>query len=93
MRFGSIQGLAIGHDGGPNEARNQQYALAGAYVVQRCDYLIAVYDGEPAAGTGGTAQVLRWYREGGIDEQYQFPHYYFMPPQRNPALIFHPEPE
>ena len=42
----------------PAEARRQAYADAGAYMVDHCDVLIAVWDGRPARGSGGTAEVV-----------------------------------
>ncbi len=39
------------------------YLLAGQAVVDRCDVLIAVWDGEPARGRGGTAEVAAYARD------------------------------
>jgi hypothetical protein len=90
MKFGPVQELA---DANPlNMSRNKQYALAGAYIVQRCDYLFAIYDGKPEAGVGGTGQVLSWYQHGGVDDELLYPDVYFEPPTRRPPLIFHPYP-
>ncbi|MFM9943406.1 MAG: hypothetical protein ACKVP7_28410 [Hyphomicrobiaceae bacterium] len=52
------------------EARNHQYAWAGAYLVTTCDVLIALWDGKPARGTGGTAHVVDWFRDGRSPERY-----------------------
>ena len=90
LRFGNIRELASQRN---NEARNQQYALAGAYIAQRCDRLLAIYDGQlenGAGATGGTGQIVRWYSEGGMDSNFLFPHHYFMPPRREPAIILDP---
>jgi hypothetical protein len=90
MRFGNIRELASQLN---NEARNQQYALAGAYIAQRCDRLLAIYDGQlenGTGGTGGTGQIVRWYAEGCKDSNFLFPHHYFMPPRREPAIILDP---
>lgn len=43
------------------------YWAAGREVVHRCEHMIAVWDGEPAAGLGGTAQVVGYAREHGKD--------------------------
>lgn len=43
----------------PGEAA---YLAAGLAVVDRCDVLLAVWDGEPAAGKGGTADVVAYAR-------------------------------
>lgn len=47
-----------------SKARDHQYAWTGAYVVRHCHVLIAIWDGKPARGTGGTAQVVSWFRKG-----------------------------
>ncbi len=44
--------------------RETAYAEVGAMVVARSDVLIALWDGEEAAGTGGTAQIVRLAQEG-----------------------------
>ncbi len=43
------------------EPRNRQYAWSGAYIAKRAQTLIAIWDGELARGTGGTAEVVAWY--------------------------------
>ena len=40
------------------EDRNDAYRETGAYVVDSCDLLIAVWDGLPSRGAGGTADVV-----------------------------------
>ena len=47
-------------------SRNNQYAWIGAFIAQYSNYLIAVWDGEPARGRGGTAEVVRWFKYGRI---------------------------
>ena len=47
MKFANTHELALGENHQYSEARNKQYALVGAYIVQRSDQLIAIYDGEP----------------------------------------------
>ena len=44
--------------------RDLQYALVGAYVARHCQLLIALWDGEPSAKPGGTAQVVRYKLTG-----------------------------
>lgn len=66
MRFGSLETLARVADDADNEARNRQYALVGAYLAQRCDDVIAIYDGAGGQGTGGTAQIVEWCRQGQV---------------------------
>ncbi len=45
------------------ETRDEAYEQAGRYVVERCDVLIALWDGNPARGQGGTADVVEWARD------------------------------
>jgi len=40
--------------------RQKAYEWAGRRVVDRCDALIAVRDGQPAGGRGGTAEIVRY---------------------------------
>jgi len=40
------------------QSREQGYAAAGQYVLERCDVLIALWDGKPARGPGGTATIV-----------------------------------
>ncbi len=41
-------------------SRTDAYKAAGEYVVDHCDVLIAVWDGEPARGRGGTAEIVQY---------------------------------
>jgi len=41
--------------------RDRQYLLAGLYVASHCHVLFALWDGSDAGGTGGTAQIVRYY--------------------------------
>jgi hypothetical protein len=36
----------------------EAYFAAGAWIVERCDLLLAVWDGQPARGRGGTADIV-----------------------------------
>lgn len=47
----------------PEEERKRAYEGAGRHVVDHCDVLIAVWDGKPARGRGGTAEVVAYARE------------------------------
>lgn len=42
------------------------YVAAGLAMLDRCDVLIAVWDGERSRGRGGTADLVRLARERGI---------------------------
>ena len=43
-------------------SREHRYAAAGRAVVDGCDVLLAVWDGEPARGAGGPAEVVAYAR-------------------------------
>jgi hypothetical protein len=43
----------------------EAFLAAGKEVVDNCEMLIAVWDGKPARGLGGTADVVRYARETG----------------------------
>ena len=43
-------------------SREEAYAAAGRYVVDHCDVLIAIWDGTPGEGRGGTAEIVRYAR-------------------------------
>ena len=43
----------------------QAYWAAGREIVDRCDFLIAIWDGEPARGLGGTGDVVNYARGRG----------------------------
>lgn len=86
-RFGTIESLASHTDGTPNEARNKQYALAGAYITQVADELIAVYDGKPAQGTGGTAEVIEWRKASVLPDDLRNDSDFFVRPTSSEPII------
>ena len=45
------------------ETREESYEQAGRYVVERCDVLIALWDGQQARGRGGTGDIVDWARD------------------------------
>lgn len=45
------------------DARKQAYDDVGKYVVDHCDVLIALWDGQPSRGKGGTAEIVEYARE------------------------------
>jgi hypothetical protein len=47
------------------EPSEEAFLAAGKCVVDNCEVLIAVWDGRPARGLGGTADVVRYARETG----------------------------
>ena len=44
-------------------ARPAGYVAAGQYMLAHCDLLIALWDGKPARGAGGTADVVAQARQ------------------------------
>jgi hypothetical protein len=48
----------------PGNSRDAQYEKAGTYIVQQCQILLALWDGEENEKTGGTAQIVRYQLEG-----------------------------
>jgi hypothetical protein len=47
------------------EPSEQAFLAAGIALVERCDHLFAVWDGLPARGPGGTADVVAYARTRG----------------------------
>ena len=43
--------------------REDAYASAGRFVVDHCDVLVAVWDGRPGDGPGGTAETVAYARK------------------------------
>jgi hypothetical protein len=74
--------------GGASETqaqRNASYAAVGREVLRRCDILLAVWDGNPAKGSGGTAQIVREADEGGI------PVVWVHSKRPHPVRVLHPK--
>ncbi|MFD9223219.1 hypothetical protein ACFWDI_25180 [Streptomyces sp. NPDC060064] len=44
---------------------DEAYYAAGAYIADNCDRLLAVWDGLPARGLGGTGDIVRYARHLG----------------------------
>jgi hypothetical protein len=49
----------------PTGSRADGYAAAGRYVVEHCDVLLALWDGRPTQGPGGTAEIVAHAQEQG----------------------------
>ncbi|WP_329035970.1 hypothetical protein OHT61_06835 [Streptomyces sp. NBC_00178] len=43
-------------------ATDEAYYAAGAYIADHCDRLLAVWDGRPARGLGGTGDIVTYAR-------------------------------
>jgi hypothetical protein len=41
--------------------RNSQYAQSGLFISNHCQVLLAVWDGKPNDGVGGTAQIVNYH--------------------------------
>ncbi len=65
-----VDGRSSPADQSQGAARTLQYARAGAYIVEHCDVLIALWDGQPARGIGGTGQLVDWMIAGEIPPEY-----------------------
>jgi hypothetical protein len=50
----------------PGSSREEAYERAGRRVVDRSDVLIALWDGQPPRGQGGTATIVSYARDQGI---------------------------
>lgn len=46
--------------------RDEAYEQVGLYVLENCDVLIAVYDGQPSQGRGGTAEMVEHALQRGM---------------------------
>lgn len=49
-------------------ARDLQYAQAGLYLAQRSHVLFALWDGQAAAGIGGTGQIVEFRQTGRLND-------------------------
>jgi hypothetical protein len=49
------------------------YLAAGHEVVDRCDMMLAVWDGRDAAGRGGTGDIVAYARERGVEVRVIWP--------------------
>lgn len=58
-RAASVQTL------GGATSRTAAYEQAGHHVVQTCDVLIVIWDGSPARGQGGSAEIVDYARQAG----------------------------
>ncbi len=51
------------HDEELRNERHKAYRNVGQYVVDNSDFFIAIWDGKPAAGPGGTAEIVAYAKE------------------------------
>lgn len=64
--FDSLAGAAAELVTVPGEAGREAYEAAGKELLNRADRLVAVWDGRPSAGQGGTADTVAQARALGI---------------------------
>jgi hypothetical protein len=55
------------------EPSEDAYLAAGQHIVERCDTLIAVWDGRPAVGKGGTGDIVDYARNRIVDYRVIWP--------------------
>lgn len=48
----------------PGPARDRQYAQLGVFVSSHCQILLALWDGKPSDGAGGTSDVVHFHLSG-----------------------------
>ncbi|RZU11345.1 hypothetical protein EV645_6511 [Kribbella rubisoli] len=56
------------------QSTDEAYDAAGRFIVDHCDTLFAVWDGEPARGPGGTADAVSYARSVGREVLISWPH-------------------
>jgi len=62
------------------DKREDCYLAAGKYIIENCNLLIAIWDGNPAQGKGGTAEIVTMAR------QYHLPLAYIHSGNRLPGI-------
>jgi hypothetical protein len=50
----------------PAETREEAYEMAGRFIVDHSDVVIAVWDGDPPGGRGGTAAIVEYARSHSV---------------------------
>jgi hypothetical protein len=55
-------------DSGPDNdhAASRAYEAVGRFVARHCDLLVAVWDGKPSNGRGGTAEIVHYAATSGL---------------------------
>lgn len=88
--FGDLADVA--HDAsGHSEARDRQYALAGGYIARRCQTLLAIWDGLPPRGFGGTATIVGWAKDAHVPEEFALSTLFTPPQKRVDVRVIEPE--
>jgi hypothetical protein len=55
------------------ESTPEAHLAAGQTIVDRCDLLFAVWDGQPSRGLGGTADTVAYARDRGVPVTVMWP--------------------
>jgi hypothetical protein len=55
------------------EPSEDAYLAAGQRIVEQCDTLIAVWDGRPSVGKGGTGDIIDYARQYGAEYHVVWP--------------------
>ena len=63
LRTQAVQLIELDAPASPPEQRRKGYRRAGRAVVDSCEILIAIWDGKPADGEGGTADIVDYALE------------------------------
>ncbi|MDR3462331.1 MAG: hypothetical protein P4L76_08460, partial [Beijerinckiaceae bacterium] len=53
-------------DGARGALETASYEAVGRFVVRNCDFLVAIWDGKPARGRGGTAEIVQFAALSGV---------------------------
>ncbi|MEM9181609.1 MAG: hypothetical protein AAGB27_00515 [Pseudomonadota bacterium] len=80
----TLEEIAAGGD-----ARDVQYANLGVYLSDRCQVLLAIWDGKELPYPGGTSQVVNYHQFGqmrGVDGQFDRP---YILAEDDTDLVFH----
>ncbi len=91
LKFGALEDVSLSKlsDDHPM-ARRRQYALAAAFIVERSDALLAVWDGLPSKGVGGTADAVEWRNAGAVPLEYATPAEFRLRPKMSPTIVIPP---
>ncbi len=79
--------IASAIDDPTDEQRRQAYRAAGEQVVDESDIVITVWDGEPARGIGGTADIVAYALRNDVPVYWIHANH----PERPPALLMNDE--
>lgn len=94
LKFGDLIDVSMPADSeeAPVE-RMKQYALAAAYIVDRADELIAIWDGRPPKGIGGTGGAVAWRVVGKVPSEFASGSVFCDRPAMTQPIIISPHPK